>query len=69
MEQIHLYARAKTMRELGASMYGGDLSKWPAKTVDSFMLIQEESARVDRLSVSPPKASTPTVNPINRKRR
>lgn len=55
IDMIVLYARTKVMREFGASPYGGDLNKWPAKAVDSFVLIQEEHSRIDKLSIVKPK--------------
>lgn len=40
------------MRELaGASPYGGDLNKWPSRTVDAFVLLQDEHNRVEQMRI------------------
>ena len=40
------------MREFGAQYYGGDLSKWPSKVVDIFILFQEEHSRVENIKLT-----------------
>ena len=69
LELIQLFARAKVMKDFGASPYGGDLSKWPSKVVDAFMVFQEEHVRVEGMRVAqspaPPKPSP--LRTINRK--
>lgn len=50
-ETIQAFARAKVMhKSLGVSPYGGDLNKWPSKMVDAFVLLEDESAKVDKIS-------------------
>lgn len=50
------------MREFGATMHGGNLSKWPAKMVDAFLLMQEEHSKVDnmmKVNVAAPQVQSP----------
>ncbi len=49
-ETIQSFARAKVMNKaLGVSPYGGDLNKWPSKMVDAFVLLEDESSKVDKI--------------------
>jgi hypothetical protein len=36
---------------IGASLYGGDLSKFPARLADAFCILQEENLRVEALKI------------------
>lgn len=38
-------------KSFGASPYGGNISKWPARTVDAFVILQDEHNRVENLKV------------------
>jgi hypothetical protein len=50
---VEQHARARTAHQAcGAQMYGPDLSRWPARTVDALVLIEtertkESNARID----------------------
>ena len=52
-EFIQLFARAKSMREFGASYYGADLNKWPARTVDAFVILQQMDNKINNLRMTP----------------
>lgn len=48
------YFRSKRMAEsFKASLYGQDLSKWPARTVDAFDVIEIEAARAEQALSAP----------------
>ena len=47
------WVRVRSMKDsVGATPYGGDLNKIPARVVDAFVILQEEHNRVERMSVS-----------------
>lgn len=49
---VHLFTRSRLMHEtFGASPYGGDLNKWPAREVDAFVILEEERKKVENLRV------------------
>ncbi len=45
---IQSFAKATLLyKSLGASPYGGDLNKWPPRTVDAFVILQDEYNSVE----------------------
>jgi hypothetical protein len=47
-ELVEVFMRAKRLTESsGASMFGPDLSAWPAWAVDSFDVLERESIRYE----------------------
>jgi hypothetical protein len=45
-----MYFRARTAQSAtGASLFGSDLSEWPALAVDVFCVLQQEEAAVEEL--------------------
>ncbi len=59
MRRVQQYVRTKMLYKVsGASPYGGDLNKWPALDVDVFVILEQESIKVDNLMLAsdrPPK--------------
>jgi hypothetical protein len=51
-EMLQLFLRANIMKEFGVTMHGGDLSKWPSKVVDAFILLYSEKKRVESMSIA-----------------
>lgn len=51
-EMVQLFARSLQMKEAaGASLFGNDISKWPSRLVDAFVVLQGESTRVTSLEM------------------
>ncbi len=53
---------------IGVAPYGGDLNKIPSRTVDAFVILQGEMARVDNLSMASSHSPAPQ-RPQQRNRR
>jgi hypothetical protein len=50
LELVQFFARSFIMKEAtGASPYGGDLNKYPARLADAFVILQNEHAKVENL--------------------
>lgn len=48
-ELVQDFAKSRIFGQFGASLYGPDLSSWPARTVEAFLIMHRESERVDSL--------------------
>jgi hypothetical protein len=52
-ELLQQWLRVRAMKEsIGATPYGGDLNKIPAKIVDAFVILAEEHARVENMRMA-----------------
>jgi hypothetical protein len=47
-ELVQIYLRSTQMKKSqGASLYGPDLNRWPARTVDAFTCLESERIRTE----------------------
>lgn len=50
METVDTFVRIKAMGKVtSASPYGGNLSEWPSRLVDSMIAIQDELSKIEEL--------------------
>lgn len=54
-ELIQVFAKSKALASFGATPYGNNLAKWPAKMVEAFVILEEEQAKTDRMMLSKKK--------------